>query len=138
MTTPRTAARLLLLAVPLLALAGCGGGGSSSEGEGSGSAGAGVAAAGPADAQTATVVGNARLQFAPETVTAAPGTLKLTLKVEGGVPHNLEFDDAAVGAPIPTIDGEQTGTYVFSKAGTYDFVCTLHGGMEGQVVVAAP
>ncbi len=125
--------RSLLLVVPLLLLPGCGG----SSSDDAASSGPAVAAVGPADAQTATVVGNGRLKFAPERVTAAPGTLKLTLKIEGGVPHNLVFDDQSVGKDIPTITDAQTGTYVFGKAGTYSFVCTLHEDMAGEVVVAA-
>ena len=124
----RTALALLLTAT----LAACGGDGSDS-----GGSGAEVAAEGPPDAQTATVVGNRDLEFVPSKVTAAPGTLALTMEIEGGVPHNLVFDDEAVGADIATIaEGSATGTYRFPKAGTFDFVCTLHPGMEGEVVVS--
>lgn len=124
----RTALALLLTA----ALAACGGGGSADEG-----GGGSVAAAGAPDAQTATVVGNTQLRFVPSTVTAVPGTLALTMEIEGGVPHNLVFDDESVGADIDTIsEGSATGTYRFPSAGTFDFVCTLHPGMDGEVVVS--
>ena len=121
-----------LLALSLVGLSGCGGGG----GDAPSTSGA-VTAQGPADAQTATVVGNAMLKFAPETVRAKVGTLRLTMTVEGGVPHNLVFDDASLGAPIPTTpSGSATGTYTFTKPGTYRFECTIHSGMVGQVVVS--
>ena len=122
-----------LLALSLVGLTGCGGGGDSDAPSTSGA----VTAEGPASAQTATVVGNNMLKFAPQTVRAKVGTLKLTMTIGGGVPHNLVFDDASVGAPIPTIpSGSATGTYTFTKPGTYRFQCTIHSGMVGQVVVS--
>ncbi|MCW2777184.1 MAG: blue (type 1) copper domain protein [Frankiales bacterium] len=132
MTPPRRTA-LVLLALPVLALTACGGGSDTAKGGGGGGS---VAAQGAPSAQTATVVGNAKLQFAPKTVTAAVGTVALTLKVEGGVPHNLVFDDTSVGKGLDTTDSSATGTFVFPKAGTYQFVCTIHSGMEGKVVVS--
>ena len=124
----RTVLALLLTAT----LAACGGGGSE-DAEG----GSPVAAQGSPDAQTATVVGNAALAFVPSTVTAVPGQLALTMAIEGGVPHNLVFDDSAVGADIETISkGSATGTFRFPSAGTFEFVCTLHPGMDGEVVVS--
>lgn len=120
-----------LLLLPCLALAACGGS------SGAPATAGAVTASGAAAAQTATVVGNTALKFVPETVQAKVGTLALTLTLEGGVPHNLEFTDPSVGAPIPVVTtGSGTGTYTFSKPGTYAFECTLHSGMVGQVVVS--
>ncbi len=130
MTARRPLALLLLL--PTLVLAGCGGGGSDAP-----STSGAATAAGAADAQTATVVGNAALKFVPETVQAKVGRLALTVSIEGGVPHDLQFVDTSLGAPIPvTTSGSNTQTYTFGKPGTYRFVCTLHSGMVGQVVVS--
>ena len=126
--TGRPAALLLLL--PALALAGCGGGDDAPS-----TAGA-VTASGAADAQSATVVGNARLKFVPESVRAQVGTLSLTMTIEGGVPHDLRFSDGEVGPEIPvTTTGSATQRYTFAEPGDYGFVCTLHSGMVGQVVV---
>lgn len=131
MTVRRPLAVLLL--VPALALAGCGGGG----GEKTPSTAGAETAAGPADAQTATVVAGANLKFAPQTVKAKVGTLALTMTISGGVPHDLQFDDKAVGPPIPVLpSGSRTQTYTFAEPGTYGFVCTIHSGMTGQVVVS--
>ena len=126
--TARPLAALLLL--PAVVLAGCGGGGTTA------STADAVTATGPPDAQTATVVGNTRLKFVPETVQAKVGALALTMTIQGGVPHNLVFDQAGLGTPIPTIpSGSSTQTYTFTKPGTYSFVCTIHSGMIGQVIV---
>ena len=132
-----TARRSALLLVPALALSltltGCGGG-STSKPSSSGA----VTAAGPANAQTATVVANNLLKFAPATVHAKVGTLMLTMTISGGVPHNLVFDDGTVGTPIPTTpSGSATQTYTFAKPGTYGFQCTIHSGMVGQVIVSS-
>ncbi len=131
--TPLRRTALVLLVLPVLALSACGGASDAEEG----GAGGTVAAQGPAEAQTATVVGNARLKFSPSTITAKAGTLALTLQIEGGVPHNLVFDADTIGEDINTIsEGSATGTFEFPKAGTYDFVCTIHSGMDGKVVVS--
>ena len=133
MTAPRTAHRRAALALLLTAvLAACGGGGDEETG-----GGGAVTAEGAPDAQQPTVVGNAEHAFVPSTVEAVPGTLELTMEIEGGVPHNLVFDDEEVGADIALIsEGSAAGTYTFSSPGTYDFVCTLHPGMDGEVVVS--
>lgn len=124
--------RVALVLLLTAALAACGG--ESDEGGGGGGA---VAAEGAPEAQKATVAGTTALQFVPATVNAVPGTLELTLQIEGGVPHNLVFDDESVGADIDTIsEGSAAGSFTFPSAGTYDFVCTLHPGMDGEVVVS--
>lgn len=129
MSRRRPAALLLLL--PALALAGCGGGGDDAPS----TAGA-VTAAGDPAAQTATVVGNAQLEFVPQTVRAKVGTLSLTMTIEGGVPHDLRFEDGTLGPEIPvTTTGSATQSYTFAEPGDYGFVCTLHPRMVGQVVV---
>lgn len=113
-----------------LALVGCGGSSPAPA-----AAGGTEAAQGPPAAQTATVTGTMKHTFRPSTVTAKVGTLTLTLVREGGVPHDLTFQDASVGAPIP-VSGTSSGTYRFLKPGTYSFVCTIHEGMVGKVVVS--
>lgn len=128
--------RLLLVTalVVLPALAACGGGEEEAPAAQGGSGE--VTAEGPPDAQKATVVGTPGLDFVPATVTAQPGTLALTLTIEGGVPHNLVFADQEVGADIDTFaEGSRTGSFRFPAAGSYDFTCTLHPGMDGTVVV---
>ena len=126
-----TTRRLAVLALLPVLAAGCG---ASSAPAASGST---AAAAGPATAQTVEVQGDQQLQFQPGTVTARVGTLRLTFSLAGGTPHDLVFQDGSVGPAIPTVtSAARTGTYTFSRPGTYVFECTLHPGMEGKVVVS--
>ncbi len=121
-----------LTAVAVAALlAGCGGG--SSKGKDTGS----VLAEGPPAAQTVTVGMHDTLTFAPSTVDAKVGSLTITVTNTGQVPHNLTFDDGALGR-TKTVDGKQSVPLkvVFDKAGTFTFTCTFHSGMTGKVVVS--
>ncbi len=125
----RTAALMTVLTVG--SLSACGGGSATQ------STGAAAAAAGPPDAQTVTIDGTDMLKFVPATINAKVGTLTITLGNSGQVSHNLVFDDAARPAIGTVTGGKQlSATYTFTAPGTYDFVCTFHGGMDGQVVVS--
>ena len=122
----RPAALLTCLAL----VAGCGG---SHAPKAAGGVGTTV---GPATAQVFTIHGNDRQQFLPQTVQARVGRLTLTLQ-NGGVPHNLTF--RTQGLPgIGTVSGAATKstTLTFTAPGSYTFVCTIHPGMEGKVVVS--
>ena len=119
----------LLLAVLLLTA--CGGGGSEREGE------TALDATGPADAQVVTVLSNDKIEFEPDTVRAKVGTLRLTHRNSGQVPHNLVFEDKALGGTEVLPGGkEETLVLTFDEPGTYDFVCTIHSGQDGRVVVS--
>jgi plastocyanin len=125
--------RLLPLVALALLLPACGGGG----GGGDRAAETAVDATGPADAQVAEVVSNDQLTYDPGIVNAKVGTLELSHRNSGSIPHNLVFDDKKLGA-IDTVTEGQTKkmTLTFSQPGTYDFVCTFHSGQEGKVVVS--
>lgn len=124
---------LLLAVTTALAVAGCGGGGGTADR----AATTTVQAEGPADRQMATVVSNDELRYDPGIVEARVGTLVLTHRNGGRIPHNLVFDDESLGR-IDTVNGgqEKSITLTFSEPGTYDFVCTFHTGQEGKVVVS--
>ena len=119
-----------VLVLPLL-LTACGGGSSSSGGSDA------ATTSGAPGAQTVTVDMNDKLKFSPSTVNAKVGTVTLTVANVGQVPHNLVFDDSALGK-TGTVDGKTSEPLkvVFDKAGTFRFQCTFHSGMTGKVVVS--
>jgi plastocyanin len=121
------------LLVAILLLTACGGGGAGRADRGPGAT---VQASGPPEAQVATVVSNDSLRYDPGIVQAEVGTLTLTHRNGGQVPHNLVFEDDALGA-IDTVTAGQAKSVelTFSTPGEYDFVCTFHSGQTGKVVV---
>ena len=129
-----TPARPLALLVAAAALVACGGGGGGAPDR---AATTTVQAEGPAERQTATVVSNDELRYDPGIVQAQVGTLVLTHRNSGRIPHNLVFTDEALGR-IDTVNAGQDKsiTLTFSTPGTYDFVCTFHSGQRGEVVVS--
>ena len=79
--------------------------------------------------------------FDPLEVTVPAGaTVRLTFVNASTVPHNLTFGDPinAATAQIVQPGAEETIEFVAPEAGEYTFVCTLHPGMEGTLVVEGP
>ena len=110
---PRTTIAALLL-LPLLGVA-CGGG----DDDGGESAGSG-------EPGTVSVVDN---KFEPGDVEVAPGDT-VTWVWDAKVNHNVKGE----GFESPN---QKDGTYEkqFNSAGEYEYICTLHPGMKGKVVV---
>lgn len=78
------------------------------------------------------------LLFDPAEVTVPAGALvRLTFVNQSTVPHNLTFEDPINVATAESIEpgAEETIEFVAPEAGEYTFVCTLHPGMEGTLVV---
>jgi len=69
-----------------------------------------------------------------------PGTLKIkagqtvTWTNDDTVGHDVTGDDFSSGDP-GGIDGGGTYQHAFKKAGTYDYVCSVHPGMKGAIKV---
>ena len=75
-------------------------------------------------------------KFEPATVTIQAGET-LEWKNEDIVPHTATADE---GAQKPAFDSGtiQTGAtwrYITQKKGTYNYTCTLHPNMKGEVIV---
>jgi plastocyanin len=69
--------------------------------------------------------------FSPGATTVPVGTT-VTWTWRGGNPHDVYFDDGV------TSGTKASGSYArqFTAAGTYAYICTIHGSaMSGQVVV---
>ena len=82
------------------------------------------------DASTVTVSNNL---FTPGQLTVPVGTTVNWEWNSGGTAHNVTFQDDVQS------DNMTTGTYsrTFSTAGAYPYQCTLHPGMNGNVIVNA-
>jgi glucose/arabinose dehydrogenase/plastocyanin len=80
------------------------------------------------------------LTFDPGEITAPAGaTVRLTFTNKATVPHNLTFEDPIGAATDTVIDPGDSQTIEFTapEPGEYTFVCTLHPGMEGTLLVEA-
>ena len=78
------------------------------------------------------------LLFDPtEIVVPAGATVRLTFVNESTMPHNLTFGDPINAATEVIVDAgaEETIEFVAPEAGEYTYVCTLHPGMDGTLVV---
>ena len=123
----------LLLAALALVAAGCGGDDEESGGGGT-STGAEPAATTPAEdtgsASGDVAIAMKNIQFDPAEATVKVGQ-KVVWTNDDDAPHNV------VGGPIKseTFNKGETFEYTPSEAGTIDYVCTIHPGMEGKLTV---
>jgi plastocyanin len=141
--------RLLALLLALVALAvvaaGCGGG-DDDDGD-SGNGGGNAPAAEEPAAPTAedggggsggtgpgTQVSMKDIKFNPGSVTIKAGG-KVTWTNDDSVGHDVTADDFESGSP-GGVDGGSTFSHTFKKAGTYNYVCSVHPGMKGTVKVS--
>jgi plastocyanin len=113
----RTALRLLLPLLAAAVLAACSAGGPD------------PAEATPVRTGEVVVKGN---RFDPVTVEVPAGATVTWSFQDGPVPHDVTGDGWASGDP----QSKGTFRHTFDRPGTYDYRCTLHGGMDGRVVVA--
>jgi alcohol dehydrogenase (cytochrome c) len=74
--------------------------------------------------------------FSPARITIATGT-KVTFTNSGNQPHNAAGADAG-GWDIGLLGNGEAGSVTFNKPGTYNFLCTPHPFMIGQVIVTGP
>jgi plastocyanin len=68
--------------------------------------------------------------FKPKEITVAVGDT-VTWRFEGGNAHNVTFDEGESSELMKEGTFERT----FDEPGELDYVCTVHPGMEGTVVV---
>jgi glucose/arabinose dehydrogenase/plastocyanin len=98
------------------------------------------APAGEGEAASVTVgtdTGSALLFEPTDVSVAGGGDISVVFENRSTVPHNLTFGppiDAAT-ATIVNAGASETITFAAPEPGTYDFVCTLHPGMDGVLTV---
>ena len=74
-------------------------------------------------------------KFDPETVTVSVGTtIVWTNKDE--IPHTVASSDKSFPGS-PGLDTGDSYSYTFTKAGSYEYYCTLHPFMKGKVIVTS-
>ncbi|MHB8719302.1 MAG: cupredoxin domain-containing protein [Candidatus Dormibacteria bacterium] len=80
-----------------------------------------------------TVAATDALKFDPASSTVAVGQV-IEWKDTGTVAHNVTFDSSS-DATSPTLNPGDTWEVKFSVAGTYQYHCTFHPGMDGTLTV---
>lgn len=112
------------ISIPLLlvcfALASCGG-----DDDGGGSS--------PEPASGGTEVSMKDIQFQPGELEVKAGDT-VTWVNDDSVGHDVTADNFSSGDP-GGLQGGDTYEHTFDKAGTFDYVCKVHPGMEGTVTV---
>ncbi len=125
--------RLIVSLLACAAIAGCG---SSSSSSGSGKDSKSTSSAKPAASSSASsgtvTVKAANFAFDPKTVTVKKGQ-EVKWVNEDSAPHNVTSDDGT----LKSKDFSQGGsfTYKATKAGTFNYVCTIHPQMKATLVV---
>jgi plastocyanin len=86
---------------------------------------------GGAHAASGKSVGMKNLRFHPATVTISRGQTVTWKFDDGSTPHNV------ISNRFRSSPTKSSGTYTvrFTRAGTYSYVCTIHPGMRGKVIV---
>lgn len=86
-------------------------------------------------AATVDRVSIANFVFAPTPIAIAPGSTVVWTN-DDAAPHGIRFADASPGADdlLP----KATFSRTFATVGTFDYVCSVHPFMQGQVIVRTP
>jgi plastocyanin len=129
----RTALRLLLILATGLALLAVRGGAAPAQDAtpGTGASPAASPGASPIAVQEVKVEIK-DLAFSPQTIEVPVGTT-VTWTNEDVTQHTVVSEDKLFGSEI--LQKGDTFSYTFDEPGTYDYICSLHPSMKGQVVV---
>jgi plastocyanin len=91
------------------------------------------AASPPNDSGSKYQVNIDNFSFAPSKLTVPVGA-KVTWTNKDDVPHTVVSINKAF-PHSPALDTDQSFSYAFAKAGTYEYYCSVHPKMVGKVVV---
>ncbi len=92
---------------------------------------------GPVSISIATASGE-QLAFVPaETTVAGPGRVEIRFQNRSTFPHNLVFVEGVTASTDAIVEPGATDEVAvdLAAAGTYRFVCTIHEGMAGSIIV---
>ncbi len=97
---------------------------------------AGVDAAGGPTNRTSSTKVEIRIDnfsFKEQTLTVRPGT-EVTWVNHDDAPHKIVSTDKSTFAS-PVLDTDGRFSFTFTKAGTYDYFCSIHPMMTGKIIV---
>ncbi len=97
-------------------------------------AGPSAPATGPAGPVAANAVSIDNFAFAPATLTVPVGST-VTWTNRDEEPHTVVANDGSFHSP--GMGSQATFSYTFPKAGTFDYVCSIHPFMHATVVVTS-
>lgn len=117
----------LLVATLALVGAACGGGDTNATET------PGATESSPAAASGSTVTMTDQLVFEPKAITVAAGT-EVEWKNTGTAPHTVTAKDGSFDSG--NVTGGNSFKHAFPTAGTFEYKCILHPGMEGSVTVS--
>ena len=95
--------------------------------------GAGLSSLSAAIPPTSTTIAIDNFTFGPNVLTVKAGTT-VTWVNRDDIPHTI-LDKNRKVFRSKVLDTEDTFSFTFAQAGTYDYFCGLHPHMTGQVVV---
>jgi plastocyanin len=72
-------------------------------------------------------------EFSPANIQVAPGTSVTFTWGTNASAHNVTFGDGVASSQLQGTGASYSRT--FNTAGTFSYTCTLHGGMNGSVLV---
>ncbi|MEP6954180.1 MAG: cupredoxin family copper-binding protein [Solirubrobacteraceae bacterium] len=121
--------RLIVSLVACVAIAGCG---SSSDSSKSTSTSAPAASSSSSSSSGGVTIKAAGFAFDPKSVTVKKGQ-KVTWTNSDSAPHNVTSSDGTIKSKDFTKG--QSFTYTATKAGTFDYVCTIHPQMTATLIV---
>lgn len=75
-------------------------------------------------------------KFGPRTLTIPVGD-SVTWVNQDTAPHDVKTTSGPASVHSPMLDKGGTWSHTFTKAGSYGYVCTVHPGMTGGIVVKA-
>jgi amicyanin len=84
--------------------------------------------------QPAATVTIDNFEFSPQEITIAAGQT-VTWVNHDDVPHTVVSQPPVRLLRSHPLDTDETYSYTFSQAGTYDYYCTIHTHMTGRVIV---
>lgn len=121
--------RTIVSLLACVAVAGCG---SSSSDSSTSTSTAAPAASSSSDSGGVVTVKAAGFAFAPKSVTVKKGQ-KVTWTNSDSAPHNVTSSDGTIKSKDFTKG--QSFTYTATKAGTFDYTCTIHPQMKATLIV---